>query len=59
MMISTVARDTTMTHKPETRADRLEKLFQCARKGDPMSLEDRARLEINVLTGDPTKRAKP
>ncbi len=44
-----------MIQKPETRTDRLNRLSQLARNVQPVSLEDRARLERSEHLGNQVK----
>ncbi|WP_157619757.1 hypothetical protein [Skermanella stibiiresistens] len=51
-----------MTPRAETRADRLDRLDQLsrlARRLEPVSLEDRARLESSAHLGNLPKADKP
>jgi hypothetical protein len=44
-----------MIQKPDTRTNRLNRLSRCAKRDDPVSLEDRARLEISEHFGNQAK----
>jgi hypothetical protein len=45
ILIFAVTRNIIMIQKPETRTDRLNKLSYSAKRDEPVSLENRARLE--------------
>jgi hypothetical protein len=45
-----------MIQKAETRADRLNRLSRLAKRDEPISLEDRARLECSAHLGSQARQ---
>jgi hypothetical protein len=48
-----------MIQKAETRTDRLNKLSRLAKRDEPITLENRARLEISAHLGNHANQSDP